>query len=132
MALTNAQMADVRRFAGYPLAGTTQPITATSDVVYTVFGVVQMTLYQRLTTMSSVEEAVLVNTYLTNLPILEAAIVGAAQNLDTAKAAVWEWNQNEVDDRTALFNKWRRMMCGFIGLAPGPALGSGGLRMVRA
>ncbi len=132
MALTNAQMADVRRFAGYPLAGTTQPINATNDIVYTVFGVVQMTLYLRLTTMSTVEESVLVNTYLTSLATLETAIVGAAQNLDTAKAAVWEWNQNEVEDRTALFNKWRRMMCGFIGLAPGPALGSGGMRIVRS
>lgn len=130
--LTEAQMADVRRYAGYPLAGTTMPITENQDTVYVAFGMLTMSLYRRLTTLNASEEAVLVNTYLATLATLETDVTGARENLDTAKAAVWEWNRNEVADRTGLFNKWRREMCAFIGLRPGPGLGSGGLTLGRA
>jgi hypothetical protein len=129
MALTDAQMTDVRRFAGYPLAGTTQPITDEFDLVFLAFGMVTMSLYQRLTSLSASEEAV-VGTYLTTLTSLETGIVGAAANLDTDQAAVWHRNRNEVGDREALFSSWRRKLCAFLGLPPGPGLGMGN-RVVR-
>lgn len=129
MALTDAQMMDVRRHAGYPLAGTTMPITADQDVVYLRFGMVQMSLYKRLTSLSAAEEAQVV-TYLTTLAALETAIITAAGNLDTDQAAVWRRNRGEVGDRSGLYNQWRRALCDFLGLPPGPAL-SGATRLVR-
>lgn len=131
MALTDAQMTDVRRFAGYGVVGTTQPINADSDIVYVRFGMIQMSLYRRLTTLTATEEAALVS-YLTTLATLETAIPAAADNLDTDQAAVWHRNRSEVGDRTRLFDQWRRRMCQFLGIAPGPALGAGGgLRISR-
>lgn len=124
MALTDAQITDVRRYAGFQLYGT-PALTANNDIAYLVFGTRQMSLVERLNSLSASEEAVLVNTYLTNLNTLESAIVAAAANLDTDSAAVWTHNKNEVQDRDRLFDSWRRRMCGFLGIAPGPGIGSG-------
>lgn len=125
MALTSAQMADTRRFLGYQLAGTTMATTADQDTVYMRFGMLTMSLYKRLTTLSADEENVLINVYLDNLTALESAIVTAGDNLDTDQAAVWFRNKNEVGDRMALLNLWRRRLCGFLGCPPGPDLASG-------
>lgn len=125
MALTAAQMTDARRYMGYQVVGTTMNINGDNDLVYASFGMVTMSLYTRLTTLSASEEAVLINTYLTNLATLESAIVSASANLDTDQAAVWTHNKNEQADRDRLFDSWRRRMCTFIGFPPGPGLSSG-------
>jgi hypothetical protein len=129
--LTDAQLADARRFLGYQVAGTTMPITNDQDLVYITYGMTIMSLHTRLTSLSAVEEATTI-TYLGQLNTLEAAIVGAGDNLDTAQAAVWTRNKNEVSDRTSLFNQWRRALCGFLGVPPGPSLGNGGISISRA
>ena len=121
--LTDAQITDVRRYAGYQLAGT-PPLTSNNDLAYLVVGMRQMSLIERLNSLSASEEAVLITTYLTNLNALEAAIVSAGANLDTDEAAVWKHNKNEVQDRERLFDSWRRRMCAFLGFAPGPGIGS--------
>jgi len=131
MALTDTQLTDVRRFMGYPLTGTTMAITDDQDLVYGYFGMVVMSLHTRLTTLSASEETVLINTYLTPLYTLETAIFGAGDNLDTDQAAVWTRNKSEVADRSKLFDSWRRRMCGFLGFAPGPALGNGAGQVIR-
>jgi hypothetical protein len=134
MSLTTAQMADVRRYMGYSLVGTTMQIGPNHDVVYGRFGMTLMSLYTRLTTLTADEEAVLVNTYLANLGPLETAIFGAGANLDTDQAAIWTHNKREVADRTSLFNQVRRALCEFIGFPPGGTLGTGGnsIKLVRA
>lgn len=132
MALTDQQMTDARRYLGYPLVGTTMPITPEQDIVYLRFGLVIMSLYTRLTTMTATEEATLIAQYLTPLATMETAIPGAGQNLDTAQAAVWTHNPNEVRDRVKLFDGWRRRMCDFLGCPPGPGLGTGGMTISRA
>jgi hypothetical protein len=131
VALTDAQMTDVRRYAGYPLAGTTMTITDDQDVVYMQFGMVTMSLHRRLTSLSTNEETVL-GTYLTTLAGLETAVAGAGANLDTDQAAVWKRNRSEVGDRAALFDQWRFRMCAYLGLPPGPGLAGGGNRLMRA
>jgi hypothetical protein len=88
--LTAAQLTDVRRFAGYAAYGTTQPAIDIADTVFVHYGTEYMSLYTRLTTLSAPEEAVLTGTFLTNLNLLESAIPGAADNLDTEEAAVWQ------------------------------------------
>lgn len=120
--LTDAQMTDARRFAGYAAPGTTAAVNANTDAVFVQYGVVTMSLYTRLTSLSASEEAVLTGTYLANLNALEAAVPQAGDNLDTAVAAVWTHNANEVRDRLALLAQWSVRMCAFLGVAPGPGL----------
>jgi hypothetical protein len=43
---------------------------------------------------------------------------------------VWTHNRDEVRDRLRLFDDWRRRLCGFMGVPPGPALGTGGVALV--
>ena len=131
MALTDTQIANVRRYAGYWASGTTQPVTADNDTVYMIFGITQMSLFKRLTTLSSAEEAILVN-YLTQIASLETDYLGATSNLDTAVAAVWTHNPNEIGDRANIYNRWRRLMCAFLGLEPGPGLGDSSIRVLRS
>lgn len=130
--LTAQQTADVRRFAGYPSLGTDTPAGASRDFAYGwVSPGVWQTLFTRLQNMPTEVEFTLTSVYLTKLYTLEAAITDAGDNLDTDVAAVWTHNKNEVSDRTRLFDQHRRRMCGFLGIAPGPYLGDGGLRVAR-
>lgn len=129
--LTAQQMADVRRFAGYPMLADTVADDSRDFAYGWVSPGVWQTLEHRLTNMKPEEESILINTYLTPLYTLETAVTSAGDNLDTDVAAVWTHNKNEVSDRTKLFDQWRRRMCYFIGVAPGPSLGNGGTRIVR-
>ena len=129
--LTAQQLSDVRRYAGYPMLGDTTADDSRDFAYGWVSPGTWQTLQHRLTNLRPEEETTLINVFLTNLATLESAIVGAGDNLDTDQAAVWTRNKTEVSDRTKLYNQWRREMCGFIGIAPGPYLGNGGGQIVR-
>jgi hypothetical protein len=134
--LTDAQKVDVRRWAGYPVSGDAS-VVVYSDPVYFHAGprdgLNALTLDGRLSHLTESEETVLVDTYLTPIAALEAAILTVGDNLDTNKAAVWERNANEQSDRERLFKSVCRRMCAFLGVPPGPGLGSGnGISLVRA
>ena len=118
---TSAQLVDVRRFCGYPAYGD-------GAVVYPYPWIMKqyLALEYRLQHISSDEGAVVVNTYLANLYTLETAVPGAGANLDTDEAAVWKHNKNEVRDRFALLDSWRRRLCQFLGVPPGPQMSSSG------
>lgn len=117
MALNEAERTDVRRHCGHAArAGATFPAEA---------GLLEW----RMARLSSAEEAV-VRRYLAQLAELEAAVPAASAMLDTDAAAVWKRNPRELRDRRLLFDDWRRRLCGFLGVRPGPALGEGGLRLV--
>ncbi|PRP68705.1 hypothetical protein BUE93_20790 [Chromobacterium amazonense] len=131
MALTAQQLADVRRFAGYPMLGDSVADDSRDFAYGWVSPGVWQTLQHRLTNMRPEEESILVSAYLTNLYALESAIPNASDNLDTDQAAVWKRNAREISDRTALLDMWRRRMCAFIGIAPGPFLGNGGISVTR-
>ena len=120
--LTDAQITDVRRFAGYAAPGTTVVVAADNDTAFVQYGAVTMSLYTRLTSLSATEEVVLTGTYLANLNALESAVPLAGDNLDTDAAAVWKHNAHEVRDRLALLAQWSLRMCVFVGVAPGPGL----------
>lgn len=115
MAFTETQKVAIRRFCGFP--------------AYATFGWVfeedYATLELRMNGMSPEEEAVITTTYLPPLSTLETDILAARCNLDTAQAAVWTRNSHEIQDRSALFDGWRRRLCGFIGVNPGRGLRSG-------
>lgn len=117
--LTDAERTDARRFCGYPAYG-----PGASGFQNWRYFAAYGTLEYRLTNITDSEVAVL-RTYLTTLAGLETGITGAAANLDTDRAAVWVRNRDEVRDRARLFDDWRRRLCGFIGVPPGPALERG-------
>lgn len=115
---TSAQLVDIRRFCGYPAYGD-------GGVVFPYPWIMKqyLALEYRLQHMSTDEGAVVVTTYLANLYTLENAIPAAGANLDTDAAAVWIHNKNEVRDRDALFNSWRRRLANFLGVPVGPQFG---------
>jgi hypothetical protein len=125
MAFSDAEKTDIRRFCGYGAYGGAQPFPASGYRFSTQYGVLEY----KMQTLNAAEEAVVRNTYLTNLATLETDIIGSAGvrgNLDTAEAAVWKHNANELRDRRALFNMTRREFCSYLGVDPGPGLKSGG------
>jgi hypothetical protein len=133
--LTDAQKVDVRRWAGYPVSGDAS-VAVYSDPVYFHAGprdgLNALTLAGRLDHLTESEETVLTDTFLTPIAALEAAILTVSDNLDTNKAAVWERNTTEQSDRERLFKSVCRRMCAFLGVPPGPGLGSGnGISLVR-
>jgi hypothetical protein len=124
MAFTDAERTDVRRYCGYP-AYATGAIGLHGWRFRQYYG----DLEYRLSHLSLAEQAV-VRRYLGALASLETGIPNAAANLDTDQAAVWSRNPNEVRDRTRLFDDWRRRLCAFLGVPPGPALRGTGLTLV--
>jgi hypothetical protein len=124
MAFTDAEKTDIRRYCGYPAYGA----GAAGNMgwrFYQAYGAMEY----RLNNLSPEEEAV-ARSYLTNLATLESAIPASAANLDTDQAAVWTRNRDESRDRQRLFDDWRRRLCGFLGMPPGSALGTGSITLV--
>lgn len=114
--LSDAERTDVRRFCGYPPAGTGQVPTLGSAEVHA-----RGPLEFRLSNLS-IPETAIVRRYLTTLNILELAVPRSADNLDTDQAAVWTHNKTEVQDRLRLLDEWRRRLCGFLDIPAGPGL----------
>jgi len=118
--LTDAEKVDIRRFAGYPAYGA----GASGFSSWRYFEAYGMLEY-RLNNLSAAEFQVL-RQYVAQLYTLETAIPSTSDNLDTDQAAVWFHNKNELRDREQLFDAWRKRLCGFLGIPPGPALNVGG------
>jgi hypothetical protein len=124
MAFTEAERTDVRRYCGYPAFG-----AGTAGFqnwrFYQAYGMLEF----RLNYLTGSEEAV-ARRYIVTLEQLEMAIPATSTGLDTAKAGPYERNADEVKERSRLFDDWRRRLCGFLGVPAGPALGTGGVRVV--
>lgn len=123
-AFSDAQKADIRRFCGYPAYGA-------GDAGFNSWRFFQAygTLEYRLNNLAPAEAAVVLQ-YISTLAAIEAAIPATSDNLDTESAAAWTHNVDELRDRLNLFDSWRRRLCGFLGVAPGPALGPAGVQLV--
>ena len=116
--LTDSELTDARRFCGYPAYGSGAS-GFQSWRFFTIYG----TLEYRLANLSASEIGV-VRGYLSQLVTLEQAVLGAGDNLDTNQASVWQRNRSEVSDRASLLTSWQIRLCGFLGIPPGPGLGS--------
>lgn len=124
MALTDGEKADVRRYCGYPVYGAA-PTGFQTWRFYQVYGLLEF----RMTNLSDPEIGI-TRRYLVTLHGLEAGVPRSADNLDTDQAAVWTHNRNETRDRLRLFDDWRRRLCGFLGIPPGPALPDSAIALV--
>ena len=115
---TDEQLVDIRRYTGYPVYGDGAVVFPYPWLLRTY-----LALEYRMQHISQSEGLVVVNTYLANLTMLETAIPTTSDNLDTDQAAVWTHNRNELRDRSALFDSWRKRLCNFLGVPPGPNFG---------
>lgn len=122
--LTEAEKTDVRRFCGYPAYGAApQPLQ--SWRYFQVYGLLEF----RLNNLSGAELAV-ARRYLAALTTLEFAVPASSEHLDTDQAATWTRNRDELEDRMRLLDSWRRRLCGFLGVAPGPGLSGGSVPLM--
>ncbi len=124
MAFTDAEKTDIRRFCGYPAFGAVNA-GLQSWRFFQAYGLLEF----RMNNLSEAEAAV-VRRYLGTLIVLEHAVPRAGDNLDTDQAAVWARNRDELRDRAHLVDDWRRRLCGFFGVPPGPALNDSGIALV--
>ncbi len=124
MAFSASERTDIRRHCGYPAYG----VGASGFQGWRFFQAYGLLEY-RVQNLAAAEEAV-VRGYLVQLTSLEADIPATAARLDTEQSAVWTRNPQETRDRAALFDDWRRRLCGFLGIPAGAALGERGIVMV--
>ena len=122
--LTDAEKTEVRRFCGYPVYGG-PAANLQSWRFYQTFGLMEF----RMNNLSGAELSV-VRRYIATLSGLEMAVPRSGDNLDTDQADVWTRNRQEPRDREQLFDGWRRRLCGFLGIPPGPSLTSGSPSLV--
>jgi hypothetical protein len=122
--LSDMERTDARRFCGYAARGT----TATGFDGWR-FHQPYALLEYRMNNMSAAELMVM-RRYLSALNGLELAVPLAAQNLDTDRAAVWVRNKDESHDRLRLLDDWRRRLCAFLGVPPGPGLPNSNITLV--
>jgi hypothetical protein len=124
MAFTDSEKTDIRRFCGYPAYGAS-PAGQPTWRFFQAYGLLEF----RMNNLSEAE-GVVVRRYLGTLTVLESAVPRAGDNLDTDQAAVWTRNRDELRDRAKLFDDWRRRLCGFFGVPPGPAMADSGITLV--
>ena len=124
MAFTESEKTDIRRFCGYPVYGAA-PSGFETWRFFQAYGLLEF----RISNLSDAESSV-VRRYLGTLIVLEHAVPRAGDNLDTDQAAVWTRNRDELRDRTKLFDDWRRRLCGFLGIPPGPTMADAGISLV--
>ena len=83
----------------------------------------------RMNNLSDAEAAV-VRRYLGTLTVLEFAVPRAGDNLDTDQARYGRAIATNCATARRLFDDWRRRLCGFFGVPPGPALADSGITLV--
>jgi hypothetical protein len=119
---TSAQLADIRRFCGFPPQSNGLVLFPAPWV-----NVQYLALDYRLQTLSVDEGNVVVNTYLTPLYTLEQAIPTFAAQVYIGVAAVFTRNPQTMKEARLAFDDWRLRLCDFLGIEPGPGLqGKGG------
>lgn len=116
---TNKEKTDIRRFMGYPPIGTDGGRIFLGALINEP-GVLEYRL-DHLTD----DEMEQVRAYLETLSELEDDLIGAKDNLDTAQVASLTNNPLELRTRMGLLDEWRRRLCAFLALPPGPALRRG-------
>lgn len=118
---TAQQKVDIRRFCGFEAYGTGTVVFPEPFIMRRY-----LALEYRMNTVTQEENTTVTTIILANLYTLELAIPSASGNLATDSAGPWVHNKNEVRDRVRLFNWWRRYLCDFMGVPPGPGLSSSG------
>ena len=119
---TETEKVSIWNYCGFPAYGT----GATEDPFERTFAGWTADAW-RLNNLTDAECA-LGRVKLANIVVHDNALQAAGgQTLLVDQAAVFKRNPNEIAERRALLNYWRRDLCATLGIGPGPALaGSGG------
>jgi hypothetical protein len=104
--LTDAQIADVRRYCGYPTTAVTVRGSDAMDIA--------------LANITAAQINIVTMVYLNPLRTSETALLAMQSNLDTDRAAVWVHNKQELADRQAQFYDACYRLASFLGVPPGP------------
>ncbi len=118
---TDQERTDMRRMMGYPEYGSGN--NGAQFFGYRFF-VEYGTMEYRMTNMSPAEYQT-ARGILAQCFSIETAIGGMYATLNVDTAAVFKRNANELRDRQAQYTYWRKELCRFIGLEPGPGLRGG-------
>ena len=123
--LTDQQKIDIRRFCGYLAYGT-------GGVVFPFPWIMRnyQALEYRMNNLTTDEISTLSTTYLATLSTLETALINISQTLNVDTAAVFKRNAKERQERTDLFNYWRKRLCDFMGVPPGDDMAGSSPRLV--
>ena len=131
LSFTDQDLVDIRRFCGYGALGNTSH--GGSSLMFFRYYPEYATLEYRMSNLTDPEVALVQGQYLPNLTQLEQDIYGVRGTLTAAQAAVYYHNDHELEDRTELYNYFRKQLCAFFQIPPGPflAMNSGsGMRFV--
>lgn len=120
MAFSEAEKEQIRYYTGYGMLGS-QALPAGGYRFFETYG----TLEYKMINCQPGEEDEIRNNYLVKLPVLRDDIYGVRANSDTAQAAVWFRNKDELKERRQLYKYFRLELVNFMGLTPGPNLGGG-------
>lgn len=114
MALTDAQKDDVRRHVSYPVYG--NGITASPPSFGYRYYEWYLILEYRMDNLSTNQEILLTTIYVAQCNTAFNAIITSSDNLDTARAAVWDHNKYEVRDRFNLYKLQCSLLRQFLGV----------------
>ncbi len=117
--LTDLEKVNARRFMGYPVFGGSH----SGNMGWQFYQAAGLLEY-RINNLSGDEESVL-RQFLTTIIALEQCVPDAASGLDTQSAGEWTRNPAELIERSRLLDDWRRRLCAFVGIPPGPGFGGG-------
>ncbi|CAH2606149.1 conserved protein of unknown function (plasmid) [Rhodovastum atsumiense] len=103
---TPAEVVAIRRYCGYgpPRQGVTDTVSAA------------------LASLTGDYIDVVRSVYLAVLPQLEADVPAMRTKVGTKKAAVWERNEREMEERRFLYREKRLQLCWTLGIESGPFL----------
>jgi hypothetical protein len=109
---------DIRRMCGYGSYG----VGATGFFEMGFFIPSYQVLELRMNTLTASEFSRVTNNYLAKCLQLEQDIYDTRETVNIDTAAVYKRNLNEGRERHNEFNYWRRALCQFFGIDPGPQL----------
>lgn len=117
---------DIRRFAGFGSYG----FGSTGFFEMGWFIPSYQVLELRMNTLTVSEFSRVTNLYLSNLYQIETDIFNTRQTVNIQQAAVYTRNLNEGRERHTEFSWWRRQLCSFFGISPGPELSGSGMNSI--
>ncbi len=118
---------DIRRMCGYGSYG----FGATGFFEMGWFLPNYQVLELRMNSLTASEFSRVSNLYLANLLQIEQDIFNTRLTVNIDTAAIYKRNLNEGRERHAEFDWWRRQLCKFFGIMPGPELSGAGMNNIN-
>lgn len=122
--ITDSQKVDLRRMMWYPIFGSANT-QAYGFRYMSQYGLMEY----RFINMSAEEEMALL-VLLNQCLALEIKLAAVSDDLDTSKAGPWTRNSKQLRENNSLLTLWRKKLCEYIGILPGPMHSMGGNKRI--